>query len=125
MEFKRADRVGDIIRAELADILLRKTKDPRVGFVTITRVAVSDDLKNAKVYVSMLGGDAEKKQTLKGLKSATPFLRGELGRRLKMRNTPELMFVIDESIERGARTLELLSRLKTGGDGNDEGGGDA
>jgi ribosome-binding factor A len=112
MEFKRADRVGDQVRAELADILLRKTKDPRVGFVTITRVEMSVDLKHARVLISVLGDEYQKKQTLKGLKSASHFLRGELGKRLQIRNTPELMFVLDESIERGARMLDILRKIK-------------
>lgn len=112
MEFKRADRVGERVRAELADILLRKTKDPRVGFVTITEVEMSVDLKHAKVFVSVLGDELQKKETLRGLKSARSFLRGELGHRLGMRSTPELMFVLDESIERGARMLDLLRKIK-------------
>ena len=121
-DFKRADRVGDQIRAELADILLRKTKDPRVGFATITRVDLSDDLKHAKVFVSVLGDEKSKKDTLKGLKSAAHFLRGELGRRIKMRYTPELMFVLDTSIEKGAHTLDILRGLKKEEEEGDEEG---
>jgi ribosome-binding factor A len=111
-DFKRADRVGEQIRAELADILLKKTKDPRVGFVTITRVDLSDDLKHAKVFVSVLGDEKARKDTLKGLGSAAHFLRGELGRRIKMRSTPELAFVLDTSIEKGAHTLDILRKIK-------------
>ena len=110
-EFKRADRVGDQIRAELADIIHRKIKDPRVGFMTVTRVEVSDDLKHAKVFFSILGDEAMRKETLKGLKSAAHFIRGELGRRLKLRYTPEVVFLFDESIARGDRTLEILRGL--------------
>jgi ribosome-binding factor A len=123
-EFKRADRVGGFIQAELSDIILRKTKDPRIGFVTITAVRVSDDLKHARVYISVMGSDAQKNDTLKGLRSAAHFMRGELGRRLRMKNTPELSFQLDESIERGARILEKLKELEgpeAGGAG--EGGG--
>ncbi|MBI5190220.1 MAG: 30S ribosome-binding factor RbfA [Nitrospirae bacterium] len=111
MDFKRADRVGDLIRSELADILLKRLKDPRVGFVTIIDVKVSDDLKHAKVFVSLIGDDAEKKETLKGLRSAAHFIRGELGKRMKMRYTPELFFTIDDSIERGAKILDQLRHL--------------
>lgn len=110
-DFKRADRVGDQIRAELADIILRKIKDPRVGFMTVTRVELSDDLKHAKVFFSILGDEAKRKETLKGLKSAAHFIRGELGRRLKLRYTPEVAFLFDESIVRGDRTLEILRSL--------------
>jgi len=111
MDFKRADRVGDAIRHELADILLRKIKDPRVGFVTMTKVDLSDDLRHAKVFVSIMGDEARKKEAMKGLRSAAHFMRGELGRRLKMRSTPELMFILDESIERGDRMLDTLRHL--------------
>ena len=80
--FKRADRVSDQMKQEIADILMRKIKDPRIGFVTITDVEVTDDLKNAKVFVSIYDGDKE--TTLKGLKSASPFIRAELGRRMRL-----------------------------------------
>ena len=112
MDFKRADRVGDAVRHELADILLRKIKDPRVGFVTMTRVELSDDLRHARIFVSIMGDEAAKKETMKGLRSACPFIRGELGKRLKMRSTPELAFLIDDSIERGDRMLDTLRKLK-------------
>ncbi len=118
MDFKRADRVGDLIRAEIMDILLRKTKDPRVGFATVTAVKVSDDLKHARVLVSVMGGEDDKRRTMKGLKSAVSFIRGELGRRLKLRYTPELTFALDESIERGDKTLDLLKKLKAEGEDN-------
>ena len=111
MEFKRADRVAEEIRAELADIVLRKLKDPRVGFVTFTRVELTDDLRHAKVFFSLLGDEAAKKESLKGLRSATHFIRGEIGRRLKLRCTPEIAFIIDESMERGARMLDILRHL--------------
>lgn len=113
MDFKRADRVGDLIRTELADILLRKTKDPRVGagFVTITDVKLSDDLKHANVLVSIFGDEDAKKESLKGLKSASHFMRSELGKRLKMRSTPDLHFHLDESIERGANMMDTLRKL--------------
>jgi ribosome-binding factor A len=110
-DYKRADRVGEQIRVELSDILLRKTKDPRVGFVTITYVKVSDDLRNARVFVSIIGDEARKKKALKGLKSGSSFLRTELGHRLQVRSTPELFFQLDESIEKGSRILELLRGL--------------
>lgn len=120
MDFKRADRVGDLIRTEIADILLRKIKDPRVGFATMTRVEVSDDLKHAKVFFSVLGGEKEKKETLRGLRSAVSFIRGELGRRLKLRYTPEIVFIFDESIERGAKMLDTLRGLNIEKDEDEE-----
>src|SRR5512135_588192 len=81
--FKRAERVSDQMKEEIADILMRKIKDPRIGFVTVTDVEVADDLRNAKVFVSIYGGD--KVKTLKGLESASAFIRSELGRRMRMR----------------------------------------
>ncbi len=97
---------------EIADILMRKMKDPRVsrGFVTVTGVEVSDDLRNAKVFVSILGGDKE--ETLKGLTSASPFIRSELGRRMRMRFVPEIIFRYDESVERGAHIMDILHSLE-------------
>lgn len=98
------------MKQEIADILMRKIKDPRVGFVTVTEVEVSHDLRNAKVFVSVLGGD--KKQSLKGLESAAAFIRSELGRRMRMRFVPEILFRFDESVERGAHIMEILHTLE-------------
>jgi ribosome-binding factor A len=98
------------MKQEIADILMRKIKDPRIGFVTITDVEVANDLKNAKVFFSVLGGD--KAETLKGLKSATPFIRMELGRRMSMRVVPELIFRFDATVEQGAHIMELLRSIE-------------
>jgi ribosome-binding factor A len=108
--FKRAVRVSDQMKEEIADILMRKIKDPRIGFVTVTDVEVADDLRNAKVFVSIYGGD--KKQTLKGLESAAPFIRSELGKRMRMRFTPELLFRFDSTVEEGAHIMELLRTIE-------------
>ena len=97
------------MKQEIADILMRKIKDPRIGFVTITDVEVSDDLKNAKVFVSIYGGD--KAKTLKGLTSATPFIRVELGRRMRLRVVPEILFRFDSTVEQGAHIMELLEEI--------------
>jgi ribosome-binding factor A len=108
--FKRSERVSDQMKHEIADILMRKIKDPRIGFVTVTDVEVADDLRNAKVFVSVYGGDKE--ETLKGLRSATAFIRLELGRRMRMRFIPELLFRFDPTAERGAHIMELLRSLE-------------
>jgi ribosome-binding factor A len=108
--FKRAERVSDQMKQEIADILMRKIKDPRIGFVTITDVEVTDDLKNAKVFVSIYGGDKE--ATLKGLKSASPFIRSELGRRMRLRVVPEIIFRFDSTVEKGAHIMELLREIE-------------
>ena len=109
--FKRADRVGDQMKQEIADILMRKIKDPRIGFVTVTDVDLSDDLRNAKVYVSVYGGDDQKKASLEGLKSAASFIRSEVGRRMRLRCVPELLFRFDATVERGAHIMELLREI--------------
>jgi ribosome-binding factor A len=98
------------MKQEIADILMRKIKDPRIGFVTVTDVEVADDLRNAKVFVSIYGGD--KTATLKGLESASAFIRTELGRRMRMRFTPELLFRFDATVEQGAHIMELLRTIE-------------
>ncbi len=108
--YKRAERVSDQMKQEIADILMRKIKDPRIGFVTVTDVEVADDLRNAKVFVSVYGGD--KAQTLKGLESAAVFIRAELGKRMRMRFTPELLFRFDATVEQGAHIMELLRAIE-------------
>ena len=108
MQGKRAERVGALIKEEISRLILRSVKDPRIGFVTITRVRVSDDLRHARVYVSSARGT----EVLIGLKSAAGFLRGELGRRLCLRYAPELLFVLDDSLEEELHLAELLRRIE-------------
>lgn len=110
--FKRAERVSDQMKQEIADILMRKIKDPRIGFVTVTDVDVADDLRNAKVFVSVYGSDAEKESSLKGLGSAAAFIRSEVGKRMRMRYVPELLFRFDSTVERGAHIMELLRQIE-------------
>jgi len=110
--FKRTDRVSDQIRIEIADILMRKVKDPRVGFVTVTAVDVTADLKQAWVYVTVLGQEGQATGTMDVLSRAEGFIRGELGRRLKLRYVPALTFSQDRSLDRTARVLNLLDDIK-------------
>jgi len=105
------------MKREIADILMRKIKDPRIGFVTVTGVDVAQDLKNAKVFVSVYGGDKE--ESLKGLKSATPFIRSELGKRIRMRCIPEILFRYDGTVEQGAHIMELLRSIEEGKENKD------
>lgn len=109
---KRSERVADLIKMEIADILIKKIKDPRVGFVTITGVDVTDDLRYAKIYVSVMEDEGTRKETLAGLNSASSFIRSELGRRLVMRRIPELAFKIDNSLEQAAHIFEVLDKIK-------------
>lgn len=109
MEFKRSDRVAERVRADISELLLKKVHDPRIGFVTITRVKASDDLRNMTVYVSAFGQDAAaKKRTLDGLKSATPFLEREVFRGLAIKVSPELIFRLDDSLEKGQQVLQSI-----------------
>ncbi len=117
--FKRAERVSDQMKQEIADILMRKIKDPRIGFVTVTDVEVSEDLRNAKVFVSIYGDD--KKATLRGLESASPFIRSELGRRMRMKFMPELLFRYDHTVEQGAHIMELLRSIEDGKENKESG----
>ena len=112
MGFKRAQKVGELILEEVSNILLREIQDPRIGFVTITHVKVSDDLRYAKVFVSVMGEDEEKKNSLEGLQSASGFMRKKLGARLQLRCVPELVFKLDDSMEKSAKILTILSKLK-------------
>lgn len=109
---QRAARVGDQMREIIAELLRDEVKDPRIGFVSVVKVEVSSDLRHAKVHVSVLGGEQEKKETLKGLSSATGFLRSEVAQRLRLRYAPELHFVLDESIEHGQRIAQLLVEVQ-------------
>lgn len=104
----RQERVAEALRDEIAS-LLSELKDPRVGFVSITRVEVSSDLRHARVYVSVLGDEAAKKATMEGLRSATGFIRSEVGRRVRLFRTPEIVFHLDESLEKGALVLKLIA----------------
>jgi ribosome-binding factor A len=112
MDFKRTDRIGDLIQQEIADILTKKVKDPRIGFTTVTGVEVTRDLRHAKVFVSILGDDPTQKAGLKGLNSASGFIRGELGKRIQMKFTPELLFRLDKTLDKATQVLDLLDIIQ-------------
>lgn len=109
---QRAARVGEEMREILARLLRDEVKDPRIGFASIVKVEVSNDISHAKIYISVLGNDQQKKDSLKGLSSATGFLRSEVARRLQLRYTPELHFVLDDSIAHGQRIAQLLVEVQ-------------
>jgi ribosome-binding factor A len=104
-------RVSDLIRTHLTDLLERKVNDPRLQMVTITGVTTTPDVLRADVYFSVLGGAEAKAETQAGLESAAGWLRRELGRRLRLRNTPELVFHYDHSLERGEHIASILDEL--------------
>ncbi|MBS4207580.1 30S ribosome-binding factor RbfA [Bacillus sp. FJAT-50079] len=108
----RANRVGEQMKKELGEIITRKIKDPRIGFVTITDVKVTGDLQQATVYISVFGDDEQKENTLKGLAKATGFIRSEIGQRIRLRKTPEISFEFDESIEYGNKIETILKQIK-------------
>jgi ribosome-binding factor A len=110
-EGKRSVKVADAIRKEVGEMLLKSLKDPRIGFVTITRVMVTDDCRSAKVYFSVMGSVAERESSEKGLISATGFIRKELGKRLRLRYTPEVVFQFDPSIEYAIHIEKVLQQL--------------
>lgn len=109
--FKRADRVADQIRKEVADILMRKIKDPRVRSVTVTDVDLTADLRVAHVFVTTMETDEAERDVFAGLAKASGFIRAELGRRVTLRYLPELVFKKDLSGPRGDRVLALLDRI--------------
>lgn len=108
----RANRVAEQMKKELGDIIGRKIKDPRVGFVTVTDVHITGDLQQATVYISILGDEEQKDNTFKGLEKAKGFIRSEIGQRIRLRKTPELFFEMDESISYGNKIESILKELK-------------
>ena len=116
MSSSRPDRVGEAIRDELSQLLAREVQDPGVGFITLTRVKVSPDLQVARVYYTSMGDEKAQRETAKALKRAAPFLRRQLGQRVRLRRVPEVEFFYDESIARGDRIEQILQELKAEAD---------
>jgi len=112
LPFKRADRVAGLIQAELSRLLLREVKDPRLHQVTVTAVRVSVDLRHARVFFTSPGAKDGLTEALQGLRSAAGFLRGHLGRALRLRYAPELTFEVDDSVERSLHIAALLKQVK-------------
>jgi ribosome-binding factor A len=110
---RRVARVAELIKREVSQMLFSGIKDDRVGMgmVSITDVDVSGDLQHAKIFVSIYGTEEAQAQTMEGLKSATKYVRSELGQRIRLRRTPEVVFIQDRGIERGTRVLSLINRL--------------
>ena len=106
---RRIDRVNELLRSEISNLLAREIKDPRVaGVITITEVVASSDLRNARVYVSVMGGESSRQAAMDGIRSAASFLRRELRDRVNLKHTPHMTFVLDDSIEEGDRVLRLI-----------------
>ena len=111
MAKNRPGRVGEEIKKVLSQLIQGELKDPRVGFVTVTGVDITGDLSQAKVYLSVFGSDEEKMASLKAIERANGFLRSELGKAIRFRHTPELIFKLDESIQYGSHIEKLLGDI--------------
>jgi ribosome-binding factor A len=111
----RTDRLDALLREEIGSILAKDVQDPRIGFVTVTDVETAPDLSTARVWVSVIGQPADREQTVKALQHALPFVRHELGSRIRLRRIPELQLRTDDTSQRGTRVLQLLAELEAAG----------
>jgi ribosome-binding factor A len=117
----RPRRLGELLKKEISEIVMRGIKDPRIAFVSITSVTCTHDLRHARVFISVLGTEKERKSTIAGLRSATGYIRREIAHRLSLKYTPELKFEYDDSIEEGSRILALIdSVIKEDGRDSDD-----
>ena len=117
--FKRSEKVAEAIHEMVSGLLIKGLKDPRIGFVTITGVKVTDDLHLATVFFTVIGSEEERRATEKGLNSARGFIRKEMGRNLRMRYIPDIVFKYDESVEYGSRIESLLREIDVKDEGDD------
>ena len=113
---QRMDRVDELLRQEIGDLLAKELADPRIGFVTITDVETSPDLRHAKVWISVIGGGSDRVESVRALQASMGFVRHELGKRLRIKRIPALHIELDDSAERGTRVLHLLQELELGVD---------
>ena len=119
MASQRAQRVAETIHQEISNLLIKGLKDPRIGFVTITSVDVTSDLRQAKVYFTLMGSQDDRQQTQSGLDSSASYVRQQLGKVLRLRYIPEIHFIYDASVDYGQHIEELLSDVKTDTQNND------
>ncbi len=112
MSRNRERRVGELLKEEVSQIIRHEVKDPRIGFVSVTEVEVSGDLKHAKVFVSVYGSDQEKEDTMKGLEEAQGYIRRLVGQRMTTYHTPKVIFRYDDSIEKGVHISQLISEVR-------------
>ena len=108
----RVEKLQELIKQEMSKMLLTDLKDPRIGFVTVTDVEVTGDLRGAKIYVSIMGGEEQVKSSLEGLQSALGFIRREIGQRVRLRFTPEISFALDTSLDYGDHIQKLLLQVE-------------
>ncbi|TMD27057.1 MAG: 30S ribosome-binding factor RbfA [Chloroflexi bacterium] len=117
---QRTQRLDELLRQEIGAMLEREIADPRIGFATVTSVETTPDLRHARVWVSIIGGDAQREGTIAALEHAMVFVRRELGTRLRLKRIPDLHVRLDDSIERGTRVLRLIDSLEAGVEPSDE-----
>jgi len=108
----RIEKIQELMKQEISKIILQELKDPRIGFVTVTQVELTRDLRNAKVYVSLMGNEQQIKDCWVGLNSSLGYIRREIGQRIRLRCTPEIVFQIDKSLDYSAHIQELLLKIK-------------
>ena len=113
MSFKRADRVAEAIKREVSILLTQGVKDPGIHFVTVTMVEMAEDLRNANIYVSILGDEETRKESLKGLERAKGFIRKQLGASLQLRYTPDIHFRLDDSLDNSLKIRNILHQIKS------------
>ncbi|MBI4651475.1 30S ribosome-binding factor RbfA [Candidatus Desantisbacteria bacterium] len=112
MSSRRILRINELVHEEVSDIIQKKLKDPDVGFVTVSDVDVSVDLRHANIYVTVYGNEAAKVKSINGLNRARGFIRKEIGKRIKLRFTPEIYFKFDDTLERSSRIMEILKKIE-------------
>lgn len=112
MSSRRSARVEKFLKEEISTIIQRQIKDPRIGFVTVTGAKITDDLRYATIFVTVYGSASDRARTLAGLKSAEGFIRGQIGNRIRLRYTPEIIFKFDKSLERATHISEVLEEIK-------------
>ncbi|GAB6173820.1 30S ribosome-binding factor RbfA [Paradesulfitobacterium aromaticivorans] len=117
----RANRLAETLKEEISQMIREDLKDPRLGFITVTDVEVADDLGHAKVFVSVLGDAQQSKDSLDALNRAAGFVRSEIGKRIRLRHVPEIVFKYDTSLEKGAHIAKLLREVEAPADRNDAG----
>lgn len=117
----RANRLAETLKEEISQMIREDLKDPRLGFITVTDVEVADDLGHAKVFVSVLGDAQQSKDSLDALNRAAGFVRSEIGKRIRLRHVPEIVFKYDTSLEKGAHIAKLLRKVEAPADRNDAG----
>lgn len=114
MQTRRLEKIAEALKREISTVLFYKLKDPRINFVTVTKTEPSEDLRTAKVYVSIIGNDAKKKLTLRALKRARGHIQSLVGKRLEIRYTPILEFHLDDSVKKGVRLSKLIEKISEG-----------